>query len=125
MRQLQFLAHGEPLDVTELNVVAEPALGTEDVLISMEAAPINPSDFLLVRGTYGLRPALPSSLGAEGIGRVPGYFAGRSAGGGDVACVGREGTVLERDTRSGGALEDRLPPPFVCRGQSSTRGGPE
>jgi NADPH:quinone reductase-like Zn-dependent oxidoreductase len=70
MRQLQFLAHGEPLDVTELNVVAEPALGTEDVLISMEAAPINPSDFLFVRGTYGLRPALPSSLGAEGIGRV-------------------------------------------------------
>src|SRR5260370_23891470 len=36
----------------------------------MEAAPLNPSDFLLVRGLYGLRPAFPSSVGAEGVGRV-------------------------------------------------------
>ena len=26
----------------------------------MEATPLNPSDFLLVRGTYGVRPAFPS-----------------------------------------------------------------
>src|SRR5256886_6783808 len=38
--------------------------------IAMEAAPLNPSDFLLVRGLYGLRPAFPSSVGAEGVGRV-------------------------------------------------------
>jgi NADPH:quinone reductase-like Zn-dependent oxidoreductase len=36
----------------------------------MEAAPLNPSDFLLVRGIYGVRPPLPFSLGAEGVGRV-------------------------------------------------------
>ena len=36
----------------------------------MEAAPLDPSDFLLVRGLYGLRPAFPSSVGAEGVGRV-------------------------------------------------------
>src|SRR5467141_1591605 len=70
MRQLQLLAHGEPSDVIELNTVAESDLGQEDVLISMEAAPLNPSDFLLVRGLYGLRPAFPSSVGAEGVGRV-------------------------------------------------------
>src|SRR5882757_3274551 len=70
MQQLQFAAHGEPSDVIELNTVSEPALGQEDVLISMEAAPLNPSDFLFVRGTYGIRPAFPSSLGAEGVGRV-------------------------------------------------------
>src|SRR4029077_13838714 len=70
MRQLQLVAHGEPSDVIELNTVPEPALGEEDVLISMEAAPINPSDFLYVRGLYGVRPAFPSSVGAEGIGRV-------------------------------------------------------
>ena len=46
MRQLQLIAHGEPSDVIELNTVAEPALGHEEVLISMEAAPLNPSDFL-------------------------------------------------------------------------------
>jgi NADPH:quinone reductase-like Zn-dependent oxidoreductase len=70
MRQLQLVAHGEPSDVIELNSVAEPALGQEDVLISMEAAPLNPSDFMLVRGIYGVRPALPFSLGSEGVGRV-------------------------------------------------------
>jgi NADPH:quinone reductase-like Zn-dependent oxidoreductase len=70
MRQLQLMAHGEPSDVIELNTVSEPPLGQEDVLISMEAAPLNPSDFLFVRGTYGVRPAFPSSVGAEGVGRV-------------------------------------------------------
>src|SRR3979411_3504466 len=70
MRQLQLIAHGEPSDVIELNTVSEPALGSEEVLISMEAAPVNPSDFLFVRGKYGVRPAFPSSVGAEGVGRV-------------------------------------------------------
>src|ERR1700758_3645720 len=70
MRQLQLIAHGEPSDVIELDAVYESALGQEDVLISMEAAPMNPSDFLFVRGTYGVRPAFPSSVGAEGVGRV-------------------------------------------------------
>ena len=70
MRQLQLVAHGEPSDMIKLNTVSEPALGQEDVLISMEAAPINPSDFLFVRGLYGVRPSFPSSIGAEGVGRV-------------------------------------------------------
>src|SRR6202049_1672017 len=70
MRRLQLIAHGEPSDVIELNTVSEPALGQEDLLISMEAAPLNPSDFLFVRGMYGVRPAFPSSVGAEGVGRV-------------------------------------------------------
>ena len=70
MRQLQLVAFGEPSEVIELKSVPEPLLGQEDVLVSMEAAPINPSDVLLVRGIYGVRPALPFSVGAEGVGRV-------------------------------------------------------
>src|SRR5271170_2858841 len=70
MRQLQLLAHGEPSEVIKLNTVAESPLGQEDVLISMEAAPLNPSDFLFVRGMYGVRPAFPSPVGAEGVGRI-------------------------------------------------------
>src|ERR1700731_3422990 len=70
MRQLQLTAHGEPSDVIQLNTVSEPALGQEEVLISMEAAPLNPSDFLFVSGKYGVRPAFPSPVGAEGVGRV-------------------------------------------------------
>src|SRR3984893_10785789 len=70
MRQLQLVGHGEPSDVIELKTVPEPALGQEDVLISMEAAPLNPSDFLFVRGMYGVRPDFPSPVGAEGVGRI-------------------------------------------------------
>src|ERR1700741_1601568 len=70
MRQLQLIAFGEPSEVVELKTVPEPVLGQEDALVSMEAASINPSDFLLVRGIYGVRPALPFALGAEGVGRI-------------------------------------------------------
>jgi NADPH:quinone reductase-like Zn-dependent oxidoreductase len=70
MRQLHLVAFGEPSEVIELKTVPQPVLGQEDVLVSMEAASINPSDFLLVRGIYGVRPALPFSVGAEGVGRI-------------------------------------------------------
>lgn len=70
MRQLQLVAHGEPTDVIRLNTISEPALDADDVLIAMEAAPINPSDLLLVRGLYGVKPAFPFSVGGEGVGRV-------------------------------------------------------
>ena len=68
-KRLELVAFGEPSHVIELNTVSEPVLGQEDVLVSMEAAPLNPSDFMLVRGIYGLRPAFPFSVGAEGVGR--------------------------------------------------------
>jgi NADPH:quinone reductase-like Zn-dependent oxidoreductase len=70
MRRLQLVGFGEPSDVIELDTVSDPVLGPEEVLVSMEAAPVNPSDVLLVRGIYSVRPALPFSLGAEGVGRV-------------------------------------------------------
>ena len=70
MRRLQLVAFGEPSEVIELDTVSDPVLGPEEVLVSMEAAPVNPSDLVLVRGIYGVRPALPFSLGAEGVGRV-------------------------------------------------------
>jgi NADPH:quinone reductase-like Zn-dependent oxidoreductase len=66
MRQLQLVSHGDPSQVVELKTFSEPDLGEDDVRISMEAAPINPSDFLLIRGRYGIRPTLPFGLGAEG-----------------------------------------------------------
>src|SRR5258707_569301 len=89
MRRLQLVAHGEPSDVIELNTVSEPALGQEDVLISMEAAPLNPSDFLLVRGMYGIRPVFPFSVGAEGVGRVT-----QTGAKGDAALQGRRVLIL-------------------------------
>ncbi len=101
MRQLQLVAYGEPSDVVELNTVAEPALGQEDVLISMEAAPLNPSDFMLVRGIYGVRPTFPFSAGSEGVGRVT-----QTGSKVDVALHGKR--VLILPTNEQGAWADQV-----------------
>jgi NADPH:quinone reductase-like Zn-dependent oxidoreductase len=105
MRQLQLVAFGEPSEVIELNTVSEPVLGQEDVLVSMEAAPINPSDFLLVRGIYGVRPAFPFPLGAEGVGRV--IQTGSKV---DVALQGKR--VLILPTLEQGTWADRVVVPL-------------
>ena len=73
MRLLQLIAHGEPSDVVELNTVSEPVLGQEGVLISMEATPLNPSDFLFVRGT-----AFASACSAELLSDAAKDFVGES-----------------------------------------------
>ena len=70
MRQLQLVAFGEPSEVIELRTVPTgPRPG--GCFVSMEAASLNPSDFLLVRGMYGVRPAFPFPVGAEGVGESP------------------------------------------------------
>ena len=40
------------------------------MLIKLEAAGINGSDLMMIDGQYGIRPKLPSGIGAEGVGRV-------------------------------------------------------
>jgi NADPH:quinone reductase-like Zn-dependent oxidoreductase len=70
MKSLQLTSFGEPSDVIEFADV-EPSLpGANDVTVAVEAAPINPSDLLLIRGTYGVRPELPAGAGAEAVGRI-------------------------------------------------------
>jgi NADPH:quinone reductase-like Zn-dependent oxidoreductase len=43
--------------------------------VRMEAAAVNPSDLLLLRGVYFARPEPPAPVGGEGVGIVVG--AGR------------------------------------------------
>jgi NADPH:quinone reductase-like Zn-dependent oxidoreductase len=70
MKTLQLSSFGAPTDVVEL-VELDPAdPGPGQLAVSIEAAPINPSDLNLIRGVYGVRPELPAALGAEGVGRV-------------------------------------------------------
>uniref|UniRef100_A0A8C8DRP0 Enoyl-[acyl-carrier-protein] reductase, mitochondrial n=1 Tax=Oryzias sinensis TaxID=183150 RepID=A0A8C8DRP0_9TELE len=47
-----------------------PAIGENDVLIKLLAAPINPSDINMIQGTYAILPDLPSIGGNEGVGTV-------------------------------------------------------
>ena len=70
MDKLQITAIGEPADVLELVEFQAPAPGPGQVLVEVEAATINASDFLYISGQYFITPQVPSDVGAEGVGRV-------------------------------------------------------
>lgn len=71
MRALQIAVFGDPAEVVELVELPEPdALRAGEVLVAVEYAPINTSALLLIRGIYGVRPALPIGVGNEGVGRI-------------------------------------------------------
>jgi mitochondrial enoyl-[acyl-carrier protein] reductase / trans-2-enoyl-CoA reductase len=70
MHKLQITAIGEPTDVLQLVEFQAPAPGPGQVLVEVEAATINASDFLYISGQYFIIPQPPSDVGAEGVGRV-------------------------------------------------------
>ena len=70
MKGLQLNSFGAPTDVLELADLKPTVPGDRDVTVAIEAAPINPSDLSLIRGSYGVRPELPAGIGAEGVGRI-------------------------------------------------------
>jgi trans-2-enoyl-CoA reductase len=70
MRKLQITAIGEPADVLELVEFQAPAPGLGQVLIELEAATVNASDFLYISGQYFITPQPPADVGAEGVGRI-------------------------------------------------------
>ncbi|GAA0462469.1 trans-2-enoyl-CoA reductase [Paractinoplanes deccanensis] len=76
MKSVQLHEYGKPVTLVE----AEPApLGDTDVRVAIEAAPLNPSDFLTLSGRYAVRPPLPSPVGGEGVGVVTETGAGVTA----------------------------------------------
>jgi NADPH:quinone reductase-like Zn-dependent oxidoreductase len=70
MKTLQIRDFGKPSTAPELIESEAPKPGPGQLLVALEAAPINPSDLLLIRGRYGHRPALPAALGSEGVSRI-------------------------------------------------------
>ena len=71
MQAIQIEAFGNPAEV--MKVVDIPDVGAPDsgeVVIALEASPINMSDLLMISGRYGYRPKLPCVVGTEGVGRV-------------------------------------------------------
>lgn len=53
-----------------LGQVPELVPGSNEVLVRMLAAPVNPADLNVIEGTYGELPALPCTIGNEGVGVV-------------------------------------------------------
>ncbi|MDX1540089.1 MAG: zinc-dependent alcohol dehydrogenase family protein [Geminicoccaceae bacterium] len=73
MKQVQFTAFGTPhevADCVEVDDVGAPA--SSEVVVEVEAFPINPADLLTITGGYAVRPQLPATLGAESVGRIVG-----------------------------------------------------
>jgi mitochondrial enoyl-[acyl-carrier protein] reductase / trans-2-enoyl-CoA reductase len=69
MKSVQFSEYGVPGAIRLVD--AEPVRPRAgEVRVAVEAAPLNPSDFMLIDGRYPFRPQLPSPAGSEGVGRV-------------------------------------------------------
>lgn len=94
MRSVYFEQFGEPGEVLRTREEPVPVPGRGEVLVRMIAAPVNPSDLMFVRGTYGIRPNLPARPGFEGTGivvRSGGGLRGQLYRNKRVAVVSRSG----------------------------------
>ncbi len=89
MKHLVLTQFGAPSESVTLRDDRDPAPGPRDVLVRMEAAAVNPSDLLLLRGRYFARPEPPAPVGGEGVGIV--VDAGPQA---DQALLGKRVIVL-------------------------------
>ena len=77
MRAVQLTAYGNPVEGLKLvDIPAPDGPGRNQVLIGVEFSPLNQSDLLLARGIYATRPALPTVIGNEGVGRILAVGAG-------------------------------------------------
>lgn len=71
MHNVQINAFGKPWEVIETVGLSDPGSpGAGEIIVDMEFSPINPSDLVLMRGLYGVKPQLPSPVGYEGVARV-------------------------------------------------------
>ncbi|MFF2996653.1 zinc-dependent alcohol dehydrogenase family protein [Streptomyces sp. NPDC057950] len=71
MRAIRLIEFGQAEQVIQVADIPEPTPpAAGEVLIQVEYAPLDHHDLLLARGTYPVRPALPSVIGHEGAGSV-------------------------------------------------------
>jgi trans-2-enoyl-CoA reductase len=62
--------HGNPADVLNIETQPWPAPASEEAVVQMLAAPINPADLNQIEGKYPVRAQLPATPGFEGAGVV-------------------------------------------------------
>jgi mitochondrial enoyl-[acyl-carrier protein] reductase / trans-2-enoyl-CoA reductase len=71
MKKIEIAAYGAPEEVARcIGVPDVGGPGPGEVVFDVLAFPINPADISFCRGNYRLRPPLPATPGAEGVGRV-------------------------------------------------------
>lgn len=62
--------HGNPPDVLQIKTEPRPKPATDEVVVQMRAAPINPADINAIEGKYPARREIPATPGFEGSGIV-------------------------------------------------------
>ncbi len=62
--------HGNPADVLRMETHPWPTPSSDEAVVQMRAAPINPADLNQIEGKYPVRPQLPATPGFEGAGLV-------------------------------------------------------
>ena len=71
MKQIQYKTFGPPARVAQCVEVPDVGAPTAwEVVVDVEAFPINPADLAMLAGQYGKLPKLPSTIGMEAVGRV-------------------------------------------------------
>lgn len=70
IKAIVYQAHGKPTEVLRLEERALPAIGADEALVRLLAAPVNPADLNAIEGKYPVRPELPATPGFEGAGVV-------------------------------------------------------
>ncbi len=80
MQQLAIRHHsfGKPLEVLQLEQIAQLEPKAGEVRVCLEAATINPSDYGMIGGSYGRLRELPAVAGREGVGVVAALGVGVS-----------------------------------------------
>ena len=69
-KRLTFDTFGDPREVVKVEEFDLPELYADQILVKINASPINPADINFIQGTYGVQPELPSTPGVEGSGIV-------------------------------------------------------
>ena len=96
MKAIQIEVFGNPAEVVkvvDIPDVGAPAAG--EVVLALEASPINQYDLLMIAGGYGYRPRLPAIMGTEGVGRV--------------VAVGTHHELMETEPRYRAVLSEEAP----------------
>ncbi len=110
MKVVEFASFGAPHEVAACVDAPDPGPPADDeVVVEIEAFPINPVDLLTIEGRYAVKPPLPAIPGSEGAGRVAAVGAGVSGvrPGDRVMHMGRSNWVQRLKAKA--ALVVKLP----------------
>jgi len=108
---VEFHGFGAAHEVARCVDMAEPDPPVRgEVLVEVEAFPINPVDLLTISGRYAVRPPLPALPGSEALGRVISVGEGvtQVSAGDRVVMMGRENWAQRKTIRAGEAIPIRV-----------------